>query len=212
MIRFCVKYFWSTFAVDELRYYVLLHVHCDGGFHRHNFGFMWTKFQKWRSWLPSVQEMIYPIYKKLESIVTNNPETLNQMRQAFFSASQISHFVETERANVVRIKVCWVLNETWPPPACNSFNSNNQTTMIETQCWHFRWSSSPALNIIAAEQLLGFDPILTGTIYSRFVCSTHDQTITLVFNISPDVFPCTPSENDLVQATVLLLTWVSVAT
>ena len=149
---------------------------------------------------------IYPIYKKLESIVTNNPETLYQMKQAFFSASQISHFVETERANVVRIKVCWVLNEMWPPLACNG------PAMAETQCWHFRWSSSPALNIIAAEQLLGFDPILTGMIYSRFVSSTHDQTIILVFNISPDVFPCTPSENDLVQATVLLLTWVSVAT
>ena len=155
---------------------------------------------------------IYPIYKKLESIVTNDPETLYQMRQAFFSASQISHFVETERVNVVRIKVCWVLNETWPPPACSSLDSNNQTAMIETQCWHFRWSGSPALNMIAAEQLLAFDPILTGMIYSRFVGSAHHKRFLLVFNISPDVFPCTPSENDLIQATVQLLTWVSVAT
>ena len=155
---------------------------------------------------------IYPIYKKLESMVTNDPETLYQMRQAFFSAFQISHFVETERDNVVRIKVCWVHNETRPPPACSSVDSNNQTAMIETQCRHFRWSGSPALNMIAAEQLLAFDPILTGMIYSRFVGSVHHQTIILVVNISPDVFPCTPSEDDLIQATVLLLTWVSVAT
>ena len=77
---------------------------------------------------------------------------------------------------------------------------------------HFRWSGSPALNMIAAEQLLAFDPILTGTIYSRFVSSTLTQEFLLVFNISPDVFPCTPSEDDLIQATVLLLTWVSVST
>ena len=154
---------------------------------------------------------IYPIYKKLESMVTNDPETLYQMRQAFISTFQISHFVETERANVVKIKVCWVLNETRPPPACSSLASNNQTAMIETQCRYFRWSGSPALNMIAAEQLLAFDPILTGMIYSRFVGSVQHQTIILVVNISPDVFPCTPSEDDLMQATVLLLTWVSIA-
>ena len=155
---------------------------------------------------------IYPIYKKLESMVTNDPETLYQMRQAFFSAFQISHFMETERANVVKIKVCWVLNETRPPPACSSLDSDNQTAMIETQCRYFRWSGSPALNMIAAEQLLVFDPILNSMIYSRFVGSVHHQTIILVVNISPDVFPCTPSEDDLMQATVLLLTWVSVST
>ena len=153
-----------------------------------------------------VYKRIYPIYKKLESTVTNDPETLYLMRQAFFSAPQISHFVESERANIVKIKVCWVLNETQPPPACNS---NSQTAMFETQCWYFRWSSSPALNMIAVEQLLALDPVLTGTIYSRFVSSTHPQEFLLVFNISPDIFPCIPSEDDLIQATVLLLTWVN---
>ena len=117
-----------------------------------------------------VYKRIYPIYKKLESTVTNDPETLYLMRQAFFSAPQISHFVESERANIVKIKVCWVLNE--------------------TQCWYFRWSSSPALNMIAVEQLLALDPVLTGAIYSRFVSSTHPQEFLLVFNISPDIFPC----------------------
>ena len=153
-----------------------------------------------------VYKRIYPIYKKLESIVTNDSEILYRLREVFFSAPQISHFVESERANIARIKVCWVLNETWPPPACNS---NSQTAIIETQCWHFRWSSSPALNMIAVEQLLAFDPVLTGTIYSRFVSNLNHQVYLLVFNISPAIFPCTPSEDDLIDATVLLLTWVS---
>ena len=155
----------------------------------------------------SVYKRIYPIYKKLESIMTNDTETLFLMRQAFFPAT-FKHLVETERLNNVRIRVCWVLNETRPPPACNS---NNQTTLTETRCWNFRWSRSPALNMIAVEQLLVFDPVLTSTVYSRSVgsSSTYYRSLPLVFGISPDIFPCTPSESDLTQATVLLLTWVS---
>ena len=153
---------------------------------------------------------IYPIYKKLESIMINDTETLFLMRQAFFPAI-FKHFVDTERLNAVKIRVCWVFNETRPPPACNTLDSNNQTTLTEPRCWDFRWSRSPALNMIAVDQLLGFDPAFTAMIYSRFVDHTHGQSILLVFNISSDVFPCTPSEDDLTQATVLLLTWVSVS-
>ena len=155
----------------------------------------------------SVYKRIYPIYKKLESIVTNNTETLFLMRQAFFPAIS-KHFVETERLNAVKIRVCWVPGETSPPPACNSLDSNNQTAITEAKCWNFRWSSSPALNRIAVEQLLVFDPILTSCVYSRLV-DERDHKFSLVFDISPDIFPCTPSETELTQATVLLLTWVS---
>ena len=87
---------------------------------------------------------IYFIYKKLESIMINDTETLYLMRQAFFPAI-ISQFLETERVNVVKIRVCWVPNKTRPPPACNSLDSNNQTAKTETRCWNFRWSSLPAL-------------------------------------------------------------------
>ena len=154
---------------------------------------------------------VYLIYKKLESMVTNSTETLYLMRQAFFPAS-VTHFLETERVNVVRIRVCWVPSETRRPPTCNSLDSNNQTAKTETWCWNFRWSSLPALNMIAVDQLLAFDPILTSCVYSRLVDHTGHRIILLAFDISPDVFPCAPSENDLTWATVLLLTWVSVAT
>ena len=152
---------------------------------------------------------IYIIYKKLESILTNDTVSLHLMRQAFFQAS-VTHFsLETERVNVVPIAVCWVPNKTRPPPACNSLDRNNQTAITEMRCWNFRWSGLPALNIIAVEQLLAFDPVLTSWIYSRFVDHTYRKFL-LVFDISPDLFSCTPSEDDLTQATVLLLTWVSV--
>ena len=158
-----------------------------------------------------VYKRIHLIYKKLESIMTNDTETLYLMRQAFFPAS-VTHFLETERVNVVRIGICWVPNKTRPPPACNSLDSNNQTAKTETRCWNFRWSSLPALNMIAIDQLLAFDPMLTSAVYSRCVDKTRYRRFLLVFDISPDLFPCTPSEDDLTQATVLLLTWVSAAT
>ena len=53
---------------------------------------------------------LHLIYKKLESIMINDTENLYLMRQAFFPAS-VTHFLETERANVVRIRVCWVPSE-----------------------------------------------------------------------------------------------------
>ena len=114
-----------------------------------------------------VHKRIYPIYKKLERIMTNDAETLYLMRQAFFPP-QFPHILETEQVNIVLIRVCWIPNETKPPPACNSLDSNNQTT-TETRCKNFHWNRSPALNMIAVEQLLVFDPVLTTTVYSRFV-------------------------------------------
>ena len=155
-----------------------------------------------------VYKKVYPTYKKLEGILIDDTETLYLMRQTFFPAIA-APFLENEKIIVVRIRVCWIPNETRPPPACNSLDSNNQTA-TETRCKNFRWSRSPALNMIAVEQLLVFDPILTALIYSRFVGSRI--RFFSAFDISPDLFSCTPSEDDLIQATVLLLTWVSVTT
>ena len=157
-----------------------------------------------------VYKRIYPIYKKLENILTNDTETLYLMRQAFFPPL-FPHILETEQVNVVPIRVCWISNETKPLPACNSIDSSNQSA-TETRCKNFRWSRSPALNMIAVEQLLVFDPVLTNTVYSRFVGRRNGHHVLFAFDISSDVFSCTPSEDDLTQATVLLLTWVSAVT
>ena len=59
----------------------------------------------------------------------------------------------------------------------------------------------------AVEQFIVFDPVSTTTIYSRFNGHRCRHHVLFVFDITSDVFPCMPSE-----ATVLLLTWVSVAT
>ena len=66
--------------------------------------------------------------------------------------------------------------------------------------------------MIAVEQLLGFDPVFTTWIYSRFVDHTYRRSFELQFNMSSVVFSRTPTEEELTQATILLLTWVSIAT
>ena len=109
------------------------------------------------------------------------------------------------------MRACQTSNETRPLLACNSLDSNNQT-VTDTRCKDFHWSRSPALNMIAVEQLLVFDLVSTTTIYSRFNGHRHRNHVLFAFDITSAVFPCMPSEDDLTQATVLLLTWVNAAT
>ena len=152
-------------------------------------------------------ERVYPIYKKLEAIVKNDTEVLYTMKQAFFPVLE-PHFWESARVNVVLIRVCVVTDETMMK--CNSSGGNN-SMFIKTQCWSFRWSSSPALNRITIGQLLAFDPVLTSIIYSNFVGKVWPRSAHTLFRITSAVFPCVPQESDFTQALVLLLSWVSAA-
>ena len=149
--------------------------------------------------------MVYSIYKKLEDIVTNDKETLYKLKQAFFPALQ-PHFWESARVNVVLIRVCVITDETMMK--CNSSGGNN-SMFIKTQCWSFRWSSSPALNRITIGQLLAFDPVLTSIVYSHFVGKVWPRKAHTLFHIKSSLFPCVPLESDFTQAVVLLLSWVS---
>ena len=56
-------------------------------------------------------EKIYPIYKKLETILTNDTEAFYTMKQAFFPTLQ-PHFWESTRVNAVITRVCVITDET----------------------------------------------------------------------------------------------------
>ena len=156
----------------------------------------------------SVNTKIYPIYKTLENIVTNDSETLFLMRQAFFPGL-VPHVLETEKDDFVLIRVCAIYDKTMPPPACHGIDVNS-TLITETRCWNYRWSSSPAMNMVDVGQLLAFDPVSTSIIYSRFVDAPTDRRFLLIFNISLEAFSCAPSTDELMQATILLSTWVGI--
>ena len=148
---------------------------------------------------------IYPLYKKLETILTNDTEVLYTMKQAFFPVLD-PHFWESARIYVVKIRVCVLTDETMMK--CNSSGGNN-SVFIKTQCWSFQCSSSPALNRITIGQLLAFDPVLTPIVYSQFVGKVWSRSAYTLFHIKSSLFPCVPLESDFTQAVVLLLSWVS---
>ena len=150
-------------------------------------------------------DRIYPLYKKLETIVTNDKETLYTMKQAFFPALE-PHFWESTRVNVVLIRVCVITDETMMK--CSSSGENN-STFIKTQCWNFQWSSSPALTRITSGQLFAFDSVFAPVIYQYFVGGRYRQAHILL-HIHSAVFQCIPMEREFTRAVVLLLSWVSV--
>ena len=149
-------------------------------------------------------DRIYTIYKKLETILTNDKETLYKMKQAFFPALK-PHFWESARVNVVNIRVCVITDETMVK--CNSSGGSNSMS-IETQCWKFLWSSSPALTKITSGQLLVFDPVFAAMIY-RYLRGDRHRGAHILLHIKSAVFPCIPLERDFTQAVALLLSWVS---
>jgi len=149
-------------------------------------------------------DRIYPIYKTLETIVTNDKEALYTMKQAFFPVLH-PHLWESARVNVVLVRVCVISDETMMK--CNSSDGNN-STFIKTQCWSFHWSSSPALTRITSGQLFSFDPTLAPLIYAYFV-GDRSRHAHILLHIKSAVFPCVPLERDFTQAVVLLLSWVN---
>ena len=149
-------------------------------------------------------DTIYTIYKNLETILTNDKETLYKMKQAFFPALH-PHFWESARINVVEIRVCVITDETMMN--CNSSSGNN-SVFIKTQCWKFLWSSSPALTKITNGQLLVFDPVIASGIY-RYFRGSRARVARILLHITPAVFPCIPLERDFTQAVALHLSWVS---
>jgi len=149
-------------------------------------------------------DTIYTIYKKLETILTNDKETLYKLKQAFFSALE-PHFWESARVNVVNIRVCVIMDETMVK--CNSSGGSNSMS-IETQCWKFLWSSSPALTKITSGQLLVFDPVLAAMIY-HYLTGSRNRGAHILLHIKSAAFPCIPLERDFTKAVALLLSWVS---
>ena len=165
------------------------------------------QYYKFGMYTCPVSRKIYPIYSELEDIVTNDSEILFLMRQAFFPGL-VPHVLEAEKDEFVLIRVCAIYNETIPPPVCQGVDINS--TLTETRCWNYRWSSSPALNMVDVGQLVAFDPVATSLIYSRFVDRPSNRRFLLMFNLSLEDFSCSPAADNLIGAIVLLSTWVSI--
>lgn len=126
------------------------------------------------------------IYKKLEDALITNDEILFILRQHFFTVLSAQY----REVEVSYIGVCVTL-------------LHNDSSTSEN-FWWFRWSDSPLLDLISVNQLVIFEPLFSITVYSRILGYASNVSFYIDFPL------CIPSSNDIQEALVLLLVWVSV--
>ena len=144
------------------------------------------------------------LYQKLEGALINNSKALFQLKKTFFSVSG-THIQEVE---ILRMHVCVRdgVTEHFKSPG-TSANSSNGTH----NCWDFQWSDSALLSFISVDELMTFDFMYVNFVYSRIQGSIRNHNLSITLNTKSDSLPCThiPSENDLKEVLIQLLSWVS---
>ena len=152
---------------------------------------------------------LYPIYKKLEDALMNNSEALYMMKLSFFPVHSLRWLAVG--VDIIPISVCVTIRNT---SSCQFDMVNESPTLSNAsenrhfhQCWTFRWTNSPLLNLNPMDQLLAFEPFLVTTIYSGIAGDIHRRALDITLHI--ESLPCMPLSNDTEEALTLLLSWVS---
>ena len=147
------------------------------------------------------------LYQKLEGALINNSKALFQLKKTFFSVSG-THIQEVE---ILRMHVCVRdgVTEHFKSPGTNINSSNG--THNSTHCWKFQWSASALLSFITVDQLMTFDFMYVNFVYSQIQGSIRNHNLSITLNTKSDLLPCThiPSDNDLEEVLIQLLSWVS---
>ena len=151
----------------------------------------------------SQDDSTFLLYQKLEGALINNSKALFQLKKTFFSVSG-THIQEVE---ILHIHVCVRVGVTGhfqiPETSANSSNG--------THCWDFQWSGSALLSFITVDELMTFDFMYVNIVYSQIRGSIRNHNLSITLNTESDSLPCThiPSENDLKEVLIQLLSWVS---
>ena len=142
------------------------------------------------------------LYQKLERALINNSRTLLQMKRKFFPAFD-NHIQEVQ---VLQLDVCVRVVGQFKSSGSTTTNSSNDNAP-SIHCWNFKWSASAVLSLLSIDQLMVFDFFYVDMIYSNIQMSMAHKTVSII--LSTDLHPCVPSEGDLQDALVQLLSWVS---
>ena len=137
------------------------------------------------------------LFQKLEDALKTNKQTLYLLRNAFFPP----HHLPRDLVNLhVHVIVCSVL-----PEKCDEHCAASGAISNFSYTQRFQWSSSPLLDLIPSGQLLTLDNVLSRVIYHE---TFHRSWLSVELQI--DSFPNDVSENDLLEALIQLLCWVSI--
>ena len=151
-------------------------------------------------------QRLYLLYQVLEDALTSNSENLYLLKQVFFPSTR----TPIREANVAYFSVCIQFN-TSEQTNCISNNQQLPNTTEETlcsrYCHDFRWTASPLLNMITVDQLLAFDNVFADLTYSSIAPSIYHYSARGISLLVP-LFPCIPTQKDLMLTLSMLLSWV----
>ena len=136
------------------------------------------------------------LFQKLEDALKTNRQTLYLLRKAFFPTQCLPRDLVNLHVHVI---VCSVV-----PEKCDEHCAASGAISNCSYTQRFQWSSSPLLDLIPSGQLLTLDNVLSRVIYHE---TFHRSWLSVELQI--DSFPNDVSENDLLEALIQLLCWVS---
>ena len=155
----------------------------------------------------SQDDRITLLYQKLEGALINNSKALFQLKKTFFSVSG-THIQEVE---ILHLHVCVRVGVTGHFQSFGTSANSSNGTYNSTHCWDFQWSASAFLSFITVDELMTIDFMYVNFVYSRIQGSIRNHNLSITLNTKSDSLPCThiPSENDLKEVLIQLLSWVS---
>ena len=136
------------------------------------------------------------LFQKLEDALKTNKQTLYLLQKTFFPSQHLPR----DLVNLhVHVTVCSVL-----PDKCDEQCTASGAISNFSYTQRFQWSSSPLLDLIPSGQLLTLDNVLSRVVYRD---TFHRSWLQVELQI--DSLPNDVCENDLLEALIQLLCWVS---
>ena len=142
--------------------------------------------------------VIQDTYQKLEKSLIQNRFLLHQLQETFFPSQNLP-------PDSVHLHVCVTVGSVQPGNCDNSFLTGGQGNF--SYCREFQWSRSVLLNLISDDQLLVLDNVIIKRI--NYVI-THQAVLKVPLQI--DTLHCDVTVDDILEAVMQLLPWVSIST
>ena len=139
---------------------------------------------------------IWDTYQKLENSLIQNRFVLHQMQEAFFPTQNLP-------PDSLSLHVCVTVGGVQPGNCDNCFLPGGQGNFF--YCQKFQWSRSVLLHLISNDQLLALDNVIIQRINS-FI--NHQAELEVPLRI--DTLPCDVTKDDILEALMQLLPWVSI--
>ena len=127
-----------------------------------------------------------PVYQKLEHALITDSEVGHLLQDTFFPSQGLPQ-------DLIFISVSVTIDSMLPNAPVNF-----------SYFQKFQWCSSPLLSLISIDQLLILDNVISERIYR---ITQHHGFLNILLHI--DTLPCNTSEDDMLEALMQLLPWVS---